>query len=32
MKDMEIQKNAVDTIQACLGEAPFIQVNRVREN
>ncbi len=32
MKEVDIQKKAAEAIRACLGEAPFIQVQRVREN
>jgi len=32
MKVIDIQERAADAIRACLGEVPFIQVVRVREN
>ena len=32
MKDRNIQERAADAIRACLGEVPFMQVKRVREN
>jgi len=32
MKELDIQERAADALRACLGEVPFIRVNRVREN
>jgi hypothetical protein len=32
MKDKDAQERAADAIRACLGEVPFLQVKRVREN